>query len=79
MKEVKELIRTLENIANPPNETIDQMLLGGRLIHKEDLRDVIYYLKEYREIEKSKEKSRQGADRPDEYACGFGLRGKNWS
>lgn len=65
MKELESLISRLEGSANISNEIIDQMFLGGRFIHKNDLNEAIGYLKELSEIKRTKQ---DGVHRPDEYA-----------
>ena len=80
MEELIGLIRKLEKIVNPPNESIDQILLGGRLVHRDDLKEAIGYLKELRDLKKLNQEEHD--DNPNWRAAHpelYGVKGKNWS
>ena len=80
MEELIGLIRKLEKIANPPNESIDQIFLGGRLVHRDDLNEAIEYLKELRDLKKRNQEELD--DNPNWRAAHpewYGVKGQNWS
>lgn len=80
MKELENLISRLEWTANTPNEIMDQMCLGGRVVHKDDLKEAIGYLKELRDLKKRNQEELD--DNPDWRAAHpeqYGVKSKNLS
>lgn len=80
MEELENLISRLEWTVNIPNEIMDQMCLGGRVVHKDDLKEAIGYLKELRDLKKRNQEELNDdpnwrAAHPERY----GMKGSNWS